>query len=383
MNVLIYAGQEALQKSVTHSLATLRSILLPQYSVQTITDQTLISQPWKSTCALLVLPQCHGSLQPTSSASIRDFVETGGSLLSFGAGAMCSPREISGAASISKQILLGFFDKPTGMYVHLTHGRDVEIAESSHALQTPDGDLVEGIYGRGPGEFTGFDDEKGHRILARFSKCSSIAGLKKDIGKGRIAVWASNVEVPLTKATSTTSSNVSTAQAVAEEEKCRIHLLKTTLLALSLRLPSIDESQVLRPLPQFLVSTPGKPTIVPTITDLVAAPSPGSQLSIFKDENDTFHFHHSNDSATVLQDARESISTVGDPSQWQPKHIILCPTSLPDRDQVPLFDLNSYFESLSSARKALGCRDASDTWGIGEALLYGEVVTSTQTMLDK
>ncbi|KAG6867943.1 hypothetical protein C0993_009255 [Termitomyces sp. T159_Od127] len=382
MNVLIYTGQQALQKSVAHSLTTLRSLLLPQYSIQTITDQALISQPWKTTCALLVLPQCHGPLQPTSSASIRDFVESGGSLLSFGAGAMCAPREISGAASISKQILLGFFDKPTGMYIHLTHGQP-ETAEQVHAIQAPDGDLVEGIYGRGQGEFIGFDDEKGHKILARFSKCDSIAGLKKDIGKGRIAVWASNVEISITQPTSTTSSNVSSAQAIAEGEKRRLNLIKATLLALSLRLPSIDESPVSRPLPQFLVSAPGKPTIVPTITDLVAAPSPGSQLSVFEDENDTFHFHHSIESATVLQNAREGTSAVEDPSQRQPKHIILCPTSLPDHDQIPLFDLDSYFESLSSARKALGCRDASDTWGIGEALLYGEVVTSTQTMLDK
>ncbi|KAG6891126.1 hypothetical protein C0992_010420 [Termitomyces sp. T32_za158] len=311
-----------------------------------------------------------------------EFVETGGSLLSFGTGAMSSPREISGAASISKQIMLGFYDKPTGMYIHLTHGQGDKIVEQSHDLQAPDGSLVEGIYGRGPGEFTGFDDEKGYNILARFSKSGSIAALKKGIGKGRIAVWASNIEVPLTKAT-TTSPNVSTAQAIAEGEKCRLDLLKTTLLALSLRFPSIDELPVLRPLPQFLVSTPGKPTIVPTITDLVAAPSPGSQLSVFRDENDTFHFHHSIESATVLQNARENTSAVEDPSQWQPKHIILCPTSLPDRDQIPLFDLDSYFESLSSARKVVGCRDTSDTWGMGEALFYGEVITSTQTMLDK
>ncbi|KAG6901349.1 hypothetical protein C0995_013208 [Termitomyces sp. Mi166 len=383
MNVLIYAGPEALTKSVAHSLTTLRSILLPQYSVQTIADQKLNSQPWKSTCALLVLPQCQGTLQPTSSASIRDFVETGGSLIGFGTGAMCSPREISGAAGISKDLLLGFFDQPTGTYIYLTHGRGTEITEQLHVLQVSDGDLVEGISGRGLGEFTGFDDEKGHKILARFSEGGSIAGLQKDIGKGKIAVWASNIEVPSTKDAFTGSSNVSTAPAIAEGEKRRLDLLKTTLLSLALRLPSVDELLVLRPLPQFLISTPGKPTIVPTITDLVAAPSPGSQLSVFQDENDTFHFHNSVEGAAVLENARKSTSAAEDPSQWQPKHIILCPSSLPGRDQTPLFDFDSYFESLSSARKAQGCRDAPDTWGIGEALLYGEVVTSTQTMLDK
>ncbi|KAG6856318.1 hypothetical protein H0H87_005598 [Tephrocybe sp. NHM501043] len=386
MNVLIYAGSEALQTSVAHSLRSMRSILLPQYSIQTITTQTLNTQPWKASCALFVLPQCHKSLPPTSSAAIRDYVEAGGSLLGLGAGAICSERELTGAVNISKNLLVGFLDRPTGTYVYITHGKDKELIDSSVSLQVSDGESLEGISGRGSGEFFGFDIEKDRSVLARFSDGDakgSIAGLKRDIGLGRIAVWASNIEVPLTRDASTVLSSATTARETTDEEKRRLQLLRLTLLSLSLKLPSTEEPHVSRPLPQFLTSNPSKPYIVSKIADLVADPSPGSQLSIFKDDNDTFHFHNSAESNDLLKRARQSTDVSEDPSKWQPKHIILCSISLPDRDRTPLFDLQAYYESLSSARKAQGCPEVPDAWGCGEAFLYGEAVTSTQTMIDK
>ncbi|KAF5379443.1 hypothetical protein D9615_006567 [Tricholomella constricta] len=387
MNVLVYAGPEALQRSVTHTLNTLRTILLPQYSVQTITLQALNSQPWKTSCALFVLPQCRGRFQAATSTAIKDYIESGGSLLGLGVGALCSPRDQGGAGSISNDLLLGFFDKSSGRYIYLKPGKE-EAPERVHTLQAADDELIEGIYGRESSEVTGFDEQKGIRILATYSEKGvkgSIAGLTCDIGAGRIAIWAPNLEISLTKeeASSSTVSTVSITAQVSSEEKRRLDLFKKTLLSLSLRLPSDEDHPASRPLPQFLTSNPAKTSIVPTITDLIAAPSSGSQLSVFKDENDTLHFHHFAESTNVLQDARDNPSASSDPSQWQPKHIILCPDSLPDRDLTPLFDLGAYYESLSTARAKQGCLDVADSWGCGEALLYGEVVTSTQTMLDK
>ena len=45
----------------------------------------------------------------------------------------------------------------------------------------------------------------------------------------------------------------------------------------------------------------------------------------------------------------------------------------------------AYYDALALARKERACPESypPDEWGVGEALLYGEVVTSTQTMLDK
>lgn len=379
MNVLVYAGPEALQRSVTHALNTLRSILLPQYSVQTISLQALNSQPWNTSCTLIVIPQCRGIFQPAASAVIREYVESGGSLLGLGMGAICSRRDQGTAAGISKDLLLGFFDKLTGRYVYLTSGTDDPI--EARALHAPDNELIGGISSRASSAFTGFEGEKNISILATYSgNATSIAGLKCDIGAGRIAIWASNIEIPIAKET---VSTVPTAAQISAEEKGRLDLLKRTLTNLSLQLPSVKEPPILRPLPQFLTSDPGKFSIVARITDLVAAPSSGSQLSVFNDDNDTLHFHHQAKGAEVVKEAQDNPSPSDDPSEWQPKHVILCPDALPNRELTPLFDLRAYYESLSNARTKQGCPEYSDPWGCGEALLYGEVVTSTQTMLDR
>ncbi|KAG6907495.1 hypothetical protein DXG01_008690 [Tephrocybe rancida] len=372
MNVLVYAGPEALQTSVAHALTSLRTILLPQYSVQTVISPAVNSQPWKSSCVLFALPQCHKALPATSSASIRDYVETGGSVIGFGAGAILSDKELGGAATVSNDLLLGFFDKPTGKYVYITHSHEKDLPNASHTLNSSNGEVVEGIHGRGSGEFTGFDNEIDRNVLARFTEKGSggsVAGLIKNIGQGKAGIWASNVEVPSTSGT-------------PDADERRLQLLRSTLLSLSLQLPSAEEFPVSSPFPQFLTSTPKRPDIVPIIADFIASPASGAQLSVFKDDNDTFHFHSSTASAGLLRSARENTAVVGSPLEWQPKHIVLSSTSLPEQDQTPLFDLAAYYDSLNLARKAQGCPELPDAWGCGEALLYGEVVTSTQTMLD-
>ncbi|GLB41500.1 putative biotin-protein ligase, N terminal [Lyophyllum shimeji] len=381
MDVLIYAGPEALQDSVTNSLTTLRAILLPQYSVQTITPKGLTSQPWKAACPLFVLPQCRGRLQSASSTVIKEYVEAGGSLLSFGASAICSSSRDQDA---SAGILLDFFDHSTGKYVHITCGRE-DGPKRPCTLQTIDEELVAGIYDTEASEFRGFDGEKRSTVLANYRDADrhGVAGLKCETGAGKIAIWAPSIETPLTTESSPVPATVAVGSSVGTDEKRRLELVRKTLTVLSLGLPSSEDQPVSRPLPQFLTSHPAKPDIVSTIADLIAAPSAGSQLSVFKDDNDTFHFHHFSESADLLKKGREDTGAQGDPSKWQPKDIILCPGTLPGRDLTPLFDLAVYYETLSAARTKQGCPDAPDPWGFGEALLYGEVVTSTQTMLDK
>src|SRR5438270_5817664 len=57
MNVIVYAGPEVLPLSLSNAIASLRTLLLPHYTVQPISQPALLAQPWKSSCALLVVPQ--------------------------------------------------------------------------------------------------------------------------------------------------------------------------------------------------------------------------------------------------------------------------------------------------------------------------------------
>lgn len=56
------------------------------------------------------------------------------------------------------------------------------------------------------------------------------------------------------------------------------------------------------------------------------------------------------------------------------------------KESMPMFDVERFYKGLEGARKDQGLlenTDGSERWGMGEAMFYGEAVTSTQTMLDK
>ena len=115
-------------------------------------------------------------------------------------------------------------------------------------------------------------------------------------------------------------------------------------------------------------------------------PQSRHQITVFKDENDEFHFHALAESSEMLESTREAALVPSDPATWQPKHVVVCSDdALPPISATPLFDIALYFSALASAREAaaLPTKGVGATWGMGEALMYGEAVTSTQTMLDK
>ena len=62
------------------------------------------------------------------------------------------------------------------------------------------------------------------------------------------------------------------------------------------------------------------------------------------------------------------------------KTLLIHDTSLPDTKQTPYFNHHAYFSNLS-AYKTRHHHDASETFG--NTLIYGEVVTSTSTLLEK
>jgi len=399
MNVLIYSGPEVLQPS--HALASLRSILVPNYTVQFISLHSLTTQPWQSSCALLVLPRSRNRFVSVASKQVKDFVEAGGAYLMLGTGATATPRSGGlglGSAGLSLGLEAGetplkLFDKFNN--AHLTFDEDVRddrVAPRVADLKTPEGDVVKGIYDAEVTQFHGFDVLKGLDILSRYTSQAgegAIAGLNMDVGKGRIALWGPSIEYPLQEEPASSLIARSTQLSVEEiksSEKLRIKLLRTTLTRLGLQVP-VDAKLAYsnsRPLPQFLTSAPEKPTIVSQILDAIASPQPRTQLTTFKDANDEFYFHPLQESSDVMRSCRKAAETTSDPSTWQPKHIIVCKEGvLPDKEITPLFDAALFYKALAAARDKVEIPKTSQPWGVGEALLYGETITSTQTMLDK
>ncbi|KAL1799682.1 hypothetical protein ACET3X_000024 [Alternaria dauci] len=91
MNVLVYSGNGSTTESVRHCTYTLRRLLSPAYAVIPVSSDTLLKEPWPSTCALLVFPggadlgYCR-SLNGAGNRRISRYVNAGGAYLGFCAG---------------------------------------------------------------------------------------------------------------------------------------------------------------------------------------------------------------------------------------------------------------------------------------------------------
>lgn len=374
MNVFVYSGPEVLQPSLKYALSTLRSILIPNYTIQTISKESLILQPWSAGCALLVFPGCYELSYLAIIPPIRQYVENGGAFLALSAGANYSSSQLLHLDSLTifslPNQILRFHDKATASYLYPKFLPMGEAITSSVQLAT--GERAENIQQTWPGEFSGFENAKNVKVLAYNGE--KVAALQCNLSKGTAVIWAPGIELPIT------ADSVNLGVVEVERQK----LMRSTLQELGLHIPPEAAGTILYPLPQFLVAPPTKPYIVSQIVDALSGSSP--VLKTFKDSNDTFHFHSISESQAVLQEADslpKSHSQL-DPCALQPKHIIVYRDGeLPSAQQTPLFNLGSYFNELSTARANSKHSGDPSPWAMGEALIYGKVITSTQTMLEK
>lgn len=102
--------------------------------------------------------------------------------------------------------------------------------------------------------------------------------------------------------------------------------------------------------------------------------------ALIEDENDKFLIYPPSGvkAEDVLRVAREE-------NEERREKQIICPSSLDEvKGDMPLFDAELYFEALTRLGRANGQRKTgAGEWNVGDVILYGEAVTSTQTMLDR
>ncbi|TFY54489.1 hypothetical protein EVJ58_g8836 [Rhodofomes roseus] len=401
MNVLVYSGPEVLASSVSHCITSLRTILVPNYAVQSITKQLLSSQAWLGSCALLVFPVCRSApIDPALRSTVERYVQDGGKLLTIGATVKRQSREAISAAGLQERLskmtlspqntALVFSDKPSGNKVSVSfEGRTIENAQLATVSL---GDLrVHGL--PRVGSFEGIDGV-GSAMLEPLAHIvedearTSVATAKLSYGKGCAILCACLVDHPLTAEPlipqlTRPPSSMSDDQ-VQNAEHQRQQLLRCTLELLGL-VPPEKTSNSLSPLPQFLTCPPAKPWVVDhVLAALSNKPLLSDRPIVLQDSNDTFYYYLASEGWQILDKARQESGRRTDPSLWNPKHVLVYRDGLlPSAEQTPLFNVRKFHEELAPARRNAGLHDQEDAWGMGEAFLYGEVVTSTQTMLDK
>ncbi|TBU46215.1 hypothetical protein BD309DRAFT_989011 [Dichomitus squalens] len=405
MNVLVYTGPDTSPPSLSYTLTSLRTLLTPNYAVQTLDAKVLPAQPWPASCALLVIPPFQSGGVAFSAAAVKDvqnYVRGGGKLLSLGNAVRAEPSKIPTALALSAQVAgvsiidvsptpasaprpkLTLEDGDLGLAFSLTPA--TEGKADTPAIRHVDGTQLDGLQSAGGVGLPPLPEAdlsaKGVEFLAQYvpTEESRVAAIQARIGRGTAAFWSTHLETPLVSDPA--------------QDKARLQALRHTLEALGLRLPSTstaresDNGAVARPTPQILSSAPWRAGVVETIVRALEVPELAAAVPHeLKDSNDTFLFYPQQEASRVFAEQREAAKKLGeDPVTWNPKHIVVYKdgTTAP-QELTPKFSIETYYEELRKARGERGCPEnyPDGAWGVGEALLYGEVVTSTQTMLDK
>ncbi|KAG2147398.1 class II aaRS and biotin synthetase [Suillus bovinus] len=370
MNVLVYPSAHPAAPSLVQTLA---SILKPHYLPQLLTHSQLSVQeyPWHTSCALLLLLS-----PPTDHTAVLKYIESGGRILAFGVGVrkgtLFSPSHDFGSLSaglglgiVKDTTILRVADGSASLYISFSTatGTNADVLINETAVSVS----------RLP--MCPLDLEV--RILGRYVEGNVPAGILSQ--NGLVAMW--NCAPPLPDI-----------------------LLSQSLSALGLRLASQRADPSLEPhiLPQFLLARPDswqvQHRVVEALLDHLNLGSvvsdesqPKGESFVFEDANDNFHFHFPSFPSEDRNTGHPILELIPQNFLSNPKvkHVLVPSRPLTSEDErmyTPQFSPSAFFCAINEFRSRIKYTSQGtnqDSWRIGEALIYGEAVSSTQTMFDK
>ena len=395
MNVLVYNGPGVSQTSLSSTLSSLRVLLSSNYTIQTISPKSLTSEPWTSNCALLVIPGGRDLPYVSSLKAANDhittYVKNGGAFLGLCAGAYYACRRVEWETGTEKEVSgdrpLRFFNNVCRGCVYSGFEYESESGAKAVTLSIEEkGEQVSGIYYNGGGEFIDAENTPGARVLARYTEDDGkdkVAGVACKVGLGIAVLWSVHPEYSLTlepALSAITRTRPELLNQLPQLEEHRWSLMRETLQILGLHTTTIDP-QKLEPKPQLLTSTSQSSSLIDDVMKEIKNAYSDAVPIVIKDNTDTFHLY----SGANVPDSVGSQSPLnhGDAAQSEDRTareiIVFTDGIVPPRNSTPSFNIARYFSSLCEYQ---GEQERQDP-RIGEILLYSEVVTSTQSLLDK
>ncbi|GME57006.1 Biotin/lipoate A/B protein ligase [Neofusicoccum parvum] len=414
-NVLVYTGSGSSAESVRHCTWTLRRLLSPNYAVVPIDSAALIQEPWSASCALLVMPggadlgYCR-TLNGAGNRRIAQYVHGGGNYLGFCAGgyyacARCE-FEIGGDMEVVGDRELAFYPGicrglafPGFVYRSEAGGRAVALEVNKNALASSTVPEAFCSYYNGGGVFVDakkFED-RGVEILASYTEQLRVdpgegaaAIVYRKVGEGGVILTGLHPEfaaVNLTKGEDVPGYG-KLVKALDDDDKRRTDFITACLIKLGLRVNM--EPQTVPHLSCLHLSSANPSDVVNLVAswrDIVTTPEDGQEY--IKGEHDTFHLEKSTQNATfILAEASEESGKTDDSSgngdrildyHKVVKRLIVHESDHPSSKETPYWNHGTFFSNLEHYKSQL----ASCHGNFGRYLLYGEVVTSTSTMIEK
>lgn len=386
MNVLVYSGAGTTTESVKHCLDSLRYHLSPYYAVVTINEQALLNDPWQFKSACLVipggadLPYC-AVLNGNGTQKIQLFVRKGGKYIGLCAGGYFGSKRLEWEVGTDREVSgpreLGFFQGTNKGCAY--KGFDYNSHAGARVVKLDASELgcseVHSFY-NGGGLFANASKVKDCAILARYADDTDVddddraAVVLCKVGKGHALLAGPHPEFSagLIKTKDGDGHEREIVDELAKYDIQRKFFFKECLKKLGLQVnDDIDVPRVPKLLPIYLSSHLDSSKVADLCQDLQKNLCTGNTL---QDENDTFVFHSQADSIQYIDNHdEEDLNKIV-------KHINICETALPDSKMTPFFNMKSYFNHLDNFSQGKAGE-------IGAILGYGEVVTSTNTMLDK
>ena len=409
MNVLVYDGPGASPSSVSRALFTLRRHLGTRYAVQTISADALNSHPWTPTCALLVFPGGRDvpylNALPQAAPIIRNYIRDGGSYLGLCAGAYFASAHIEWEVGTMQEVV---GDRPLGFYPGTCEGctykgfsYNSEAGAYPITLQPLDAfsdeiDPLDGLYYNGGGHFIDADQKASEGVdsLMRYiggEGDGKVAAVACKVGRGIASLFGVHIEYPLFFEPAAGAlrryhpSLSDQAKSIMENRRNAAMINILRLLRLQVQDPSRTAHPTV-PLPQILAFN--EPHIghaakfMKKVSADLSASTPGEPYELVPDQNDTFHVWDNPDVKELIKKAREVVLDHQELPASFPKQIaVITGEELPDTSVTPQFSIPLFFEEVVLQRSLKP--GSSKGFGLGDAILYGEVVTSTQTLLDR
>lgn len=406
MNVLIYNGNGTSLNAVNQTYTTLKAILGHAYDVMKVDASTLKSEPWEETCSLLVIPGGRDSpycqdLNGPDTNKIKNYVHGGGHYVGFCAGAYFASKNIEFEKGKEMEVVgpreLGFYPGtsrgtmfPGFVYNSEKGAKAVSILHQQDSFKA---------YYNGGGYFVRPQEYSQVKVVCTYQDpglCEDedavAAGVQCQVGKGSALLFGFHPEydINLVDLTENDHKEQITRDLTASLPKCR-EFLSQLLSDIGLKVKK-EEQNVPDLTPIYLATASGE--LLQTMTKKLLDQT--DESSIFNDSNDSFYISHipekEEQQESALVNKLEQLSLERETEDKSPIIKILYPPlvldegklkvpQVPKKPLTPLFDLKAFFESLDERRKQ---EWAGGSWyRFGNAVLYSEVITSTQTVLDK
>ncbi|KAF7131047.1 hypothetical protein CNMCM5793_004034 [Aspergillus hiratsukae] len=402
-------GNGTTVESVRHCLYSLRRLLAPHYAVIPVTADMLIKEPWTLTCALLVIPggadlgYCR-SLNGTGNRRIEQFVKRGGAYLGFCAGGYygCQRCEFEVGDKTMEVIgdrELAFFPGicrggafPGFVYHSEVGARAADLKVAKDVLQA--GVVPEGFkcYYNGGGVFVDAPlyADKGVEVLASYTEelnvdpgTGAAAVVYCKVGEGAAILTGPHPEFAAANLDKKYGGEeyAKVVDALAADDKARTDFLKACLSKLGLQVT--QNTTTVPSLSSLHLSSqnPGDTSRIQSSLQEVISTEGDEQF--IKDENDTFRVERSG--TWSMRSLEESLpqSEQGASEGIVDYNAIIkqlvIHEELPPSKATPYFNHHAFYANLEQYQSQM----REGTGAFGSSIMYGEVVTSTNTILEK